>query len=91
MNLYFTKLTIEGDLVCAAHVAAETPADAREWMEDDFFSPVPQSVRDEAPTVAAHIESEQERGREYGVTVETRRSTASMSEAINLSPSRRGN
>lgn len=84
MNLYMMNAVIAGDLVSASHVAAKTPAEARAWYDANFFKPVPAVVIEKAPAMAAHISECQRRARSIGVTITARKSSAAMSQAINL-------
>lgn len=47
-----------GPILCAAHVMADNPAQARARAEAEFRQPTPQIVKDEAPALYAAVEAQ---------------------------------
>lgn len=79
-KLYHTMVRIQGEPVMGAHVLAETPQEARAYIEKQFFMP----PADELP---AHFRKHQNDLQQMAVTrgwqTKVTKSSAPLSNAIN--------
>lgn len=80
MNLYFTMVRVQDEPVMGGHVLAETPAEARAWLEHEFFyRPTDKLPADMEALILKHRHA----ARVFGFNVKATKSTADHSNALN--------